>query len=158
MTEIICICFGNVCRSPIAEAMLQRALAERLGEGAVVVSSAGIAATDGYPPSQGSVRAMQTRGFDIRGHRSRELTLGWARNAFLMYCMEDYQVDRVRAMLSDGVERARLFGGQEVPDPLGSGQAAYEAVADQIESLLPQVVEEVVAELGAGERDASTVR
>lgn len=148
MREIVMVCFGNVCRSPMAEALLQRALDERLGAGAVLVTSAGIAASDGFPPSRGTIRAMADRGIDARRHRSRELTASWAARAFLLYCMEEYQVERVRAMAPvDG--RARLMGDEEVPDPLGSGQEAYDAVAEQIERLLPQVVAEVVAEIEA---------
>lgn len=146
--EIIAVCFGNVCRSPMAEVLLQRALDERLGpDGGLVVSSAGVAASDGYPPSRGSVRAMERYGLDIRSHRSRELTPGWARRAFLVYCMEDYQVDRVRAMLPDEMHPRVRTMGEEIPDPLGSGQFAYDAVANAIWTLVPRVVDEVVAEL-----------
>ena len=142
------VCFGNICRSPMAEALLQRALDERLGEGHdVLVSSAGVAATEGLPPSQGSIRAMRSYGIDIHRSRSRELTPSMAQRADLIYCMESYQVDRVRAMLpAEQSDRVRLMG-DEVPDPLGAGQPAYDAVADQIEKLLPGVIEQVVAYL-----------
>lgn len=143
------VCFGNVCRSPMAEALLQRALDEQLGDGAVLVTSGGVGASDGYPPSQGTIRAMADRGIDVRRHRSRELTPSWASRAFLIYCMEDYQVDRVRAMAPSLDGRARLMGGEEVPDPLGSGQGAYDAVAEQLERLLPPVVDEVLSEIEA---------
>jgi protein-tyrosine-phosphatase len=146
MREVIMVCFGNICRSPMAEALLRRALDETLGEGHdVVVSSAGVAASEGLPPSQGSIRAMRGYGLDIHRSRSRELTAAMARRADLIYCMERYQADRVRALLPpERADRVRSMG-DEVPDPLGAGQTAYDAVADQIEKLLPGVVDEVVA-------------
>lgn len=145
--EVIVVCYGNICRSPMAEALLQRALDERLGPGRVLVGSAGIAAGDGHPPSQGSVRAMQSRGVDIRRTRSRELTAAMARRAHLIYCMEEYQVERVRALLpTDHAARVRTMG-EEVPDPLGAGQAAYDAVAAKVESLIPRVVDEIATSL-----------
>jgi protein-tyrosine-phosphatase len=132
----------------MGEALLQHALDERLGAGHdVVVTSAGIAASEGHPPSQGSVRAMERYGLDIRKIRSRELTPRMARRAHLIYCMETYQADRVRQILQpEHAERVRIMG-EEVPDPLGSGQQAYDAVAEQIVALLPRVVDEVVASL-----------
>lgn len=148
MSEVIIVCFGNVCRSPMGAALLQQALDRRLGDGhEVVVTSAGIGASDGYPPSQGSIRAMQNRGIDIRSHRSRLLTPDWSRRALLVYCMEDYQVERARGMAPDCADRIRTMG-EDVPDPLGSGQIAYDAVAYKIETLIPGVVEEIVAALG----------
>src|ERR687886_162485 len=93
MPEVIMVCFGNICRSPMAEALLQRALDERLGEGHdVVVSSAGVAATEGLPPSQGSIRAMRAYGLDIHRSRSHELTAGMAGRAGAFYFMGRYQV------------------------------------------------------------------
>ena len=62
MREIVVVCYGNICRSPMGEVLLQRALDERLGEGAILVTSAGIGADDGRPPSTGTIRAMAERG------------------------------------------------------------------------------------------------
>src|SRR5688572_11125164 len=67
--EIIVVCYGNICRSPMGVVLLQRALDERLGEGVVLVTGAGIGADDGRPPSQGTIRAMAARGFDLRSSR-----------------------------------------------------------------------------------------
>jgi len=147
--EIIVVCYGNICRSPIGEVLLQRTLDDRLGEGRVLVTSAGIGADDGRPPSQGTVRSMQARGFDVRRLRSTYLTPHLARRAWRIYCMEDYQVRRVRELLADDGDKVMLLDGEEVPDPLGSSQDAYDAVATQIERLLPQVVADIEGALAA---------
>lgn len=149
MREIIVVCFGNICRSPIGEVLLQRALDEAAGPGHFLVTSAGIGADDGRPPSQGTIRAMSERGIDVRSLRSTMLRPGPANDAWRIYCMEQYQLDHVRAMLREDHDRARLMAGEEVPDPLGSAQSAYEDVAVQIERLLPAMVEDILAAAAA---------
>lgn len=153
--EIVCICFGNICRSPMMEALLQRELDERFGAGAFLVTGAGIGADDGRPPSQGTVRAMSRRGIDVRSHRSRFLTPAIARGAWKVYAAERYQVDHARGFLPpDARHRIDLFG-EEVADPYGSSDEAYEAVAVQVERLLPGIIEAIARELEAAVNDAS---
>lgn len=130
-------------------ALLQQALDERFGPGEFLVTGAGIGADDGRPPSQGTVRAMERRGIDVRRHRSRFLTPQITRQAWRVYAAEHYQVEHARLALQlEAHGRIRLFG-EEVPDPLGSGEEAYERVAQQIERLLPSVVDAIAEELAA---------
>lgn len=149
--EIVVVCYGNICRSPMGEVLLQRALNERVGEGAILVTSAGIGADDGRPPSQGTIKAMAARGIDLRFTRSTYLTAAHAARAWRLYCMEQYQVDRVRALLDEHPERVMLLDGEEVPDPIGSGQQIYDEVALQIERLLPAVVDDIARAISAEE-------
>jgi protein-tyrosine phosphatase len=142
--EVIVVCYGNICRSPMGEVLLQRALDERFGAGEFTVTSAGIGADDGRPPSQGTIKAMATRGFDVRSLRSTYLTPRLARQAWRIYVMENYQLNHVRSLV-DEAHKVLLLAGEEVPDPLGSGQQAYEDVALQIERLLPAVLDEIDA-------------
>ncbi|MCA1830158.1 MAG: hypothetical protein ABR552_10095 [Actinomycetota bacterium] len=153
--EIIVVCYGNICRSPIGEVLLQRALDARLGAGVVYVTSAGIGADDGRPASQGTLKALYARGIDFRNHRSRYLTRAMAEHAWRIYCMEEYQCARARE-LTDA--RKVMLMGEEVPDPMGSTQAAYDAVAEQLERLLPAVVEDIARALEAeANAEAGTV-
>lgn len=150
MREIIVVCYGNICRSPMGEVLLQRALDARLGDGVIHVSGAGIGADDGRPPSQGSIQAMASRGVDLRSYRSRYLSLARARAAWRLYCMEEYQVAHVRQLLGpDHAARAMLFSGEEVDDPLGSTQQAYEDVALQLERVIPAALDDILTALAA---------
>ena len=136
----------------MGEVLLQRALDERLGEGAVLVTSAGIGADDGRPPSTGTIKAMAERGIDLRFARSTYLTAEHAARAWRLYCMEQYQVDRVQATLDKKQRRkVMLLDGEEVPDPIGSGQQIYDEVAIQIERLLPAVVDDIARAIRAEE-------
>jgi len=74
---IVLVCTGNTCRSPMAQALCKRQLATRLGcdddeleEHGVVVTSAGIAASEGGHPSREAIEILRERGIDLSNHRS----------------------------------------------------------------------------------------
>src|SRR6201988_2354961 len=87
MSEILVVCTGNVCRSPMAEGFLRAALVERLGEGAPEVSSAGTAGWDGSGAMEESIRSAEERGVDIRAHQARKLHGAMLEDAELVVCM-----------------------------------------------------------------------
>lgn len=152
MREIICICFGNICRSPMMEALLQQALDAAAGDGAFLVTGGGVGADDGRPPSQGTVRAMEARGLDVRRHRSRHITPSIARGVWRVYAAERYQVDHVRAFIPPEQHgKVQLLGGEEIPDPIGSGQAVYDSVAAQVERLIGPTVAQILADVATEE-------
>lgn len=145
MPEVVFVCYGNICRSPIGEALLARALNERLGSGhGWVVSSAGVGATDGTPASRGTKDVLKSRGIDFRSHRARYLTPAIARSAELLVCREAQQVEQVRRMVDDP-EKVVLMG-DGVPDPIGAGPDLYEQTAALIESHIEGLVDRLVAE------------
>jgi protein-tyrosine-phosphatase len=74
MRGILLVCTGNVCRSPMAEGFLRRALAERLGADGPAVSSAGTYGWEGSAATPEAVAAARERGADIEAHRARALT------------------------------------------------------------------------------------
>src|SRR3989442_3835410 len=73
MKTILLVCTGNICRSPLAAALLERALNER-GLDAIEVSSAGTGAWDGAPVSEGAYLVGLGRGLDLSGHRAQLVT------------------------------------------------------------------------------------
>jgi len=71
MKHVVFVCTGNVCRSPMAEGLFLRLLDQ---DTQVQVSSAGIGAFDGDPPSRNSITVMQSEGVDIGDQRSAMMT------------------------------------------------------------------------------------
>lgn len=143
MPEVVFVCYGNICRSPIAEALLQKALDQRLGPGhAWVVTSAGVGATDGTVASRGTKDVLKARGIDFRHHRARYLTPAIARSAELIVCMEPMQVEQVRRMVDDP-GRVVLMG-TGIPDPIGAGPEMYESTAALIENEIAPLVERLL--------------
>ena len=101
MASILVVCTGNICRSPIAEAVLRSALTERFGNRAPAVSSAGTAGWEGSGAVAGSVEAAAERGYDIGNHVARMLTPAMVGDADLVLCMAVEHRDAIRSVASE---------------------------------------------------------
>src|SRR5450755_2299294 len=139
MKTILFICTGNVCRSPMAEALFRHAAR---GRGEFRVVSAGIGALDGQPPTPHSVRAMRELGVDISNQRSRMLTAELVRSADIILGMTHGHVDTVALLYPPVAEKTFLLREfdetlepyeKDISDPIGSPYEIYEECRDQIE-------------------------
>jgi glycine hydroxymethyltransferase len=139
MKTILFICTGNVCRSPMAEALFRHAVR---GRGEFRAVSAGIGAVDGQPPTAHSVRAMRELGVDISGQRSRMLTVELVRSADFILGMTHGHVDTVALLYPPVAEKTFLLREfdetlepyeKDISDPIGSPYEIYVECRDQIE-------------------------
>ena len=132
--RILTVCIGNICRSPMAEALLADRLRRR--GIAAVVESAGLAALVGLPADPVARELMAERAIDIAGHRARQLTPELIRSFELILVMEAEQRRAVEAMLPAARGRVRCighWGGFDVPDPYRRGRPAFEQALALIE-------------------------
>lgn len=65
--EIIFVCTGNTCRSPMAEAYIKKVTGESSFQ------SAGITAIEGLPASENSIRILESIQIDLNNHRSQRI-------------------------------------------------------------------------------------
>jgi RpiB/LacA/LacB family sugar-phosphate isomerase len=139
MKTILFICTGNVCRSPMAEALFRRAVR---GRGEFRVLSAGLGAMDGQPPTQHSVAAMRELGMDISVQRSRMLTTELVRSADLILGMTHGHVDTIALLYPPAAEKTFLLREfdetlepyeKDIADPIGSPYEIYVLCRNQIE-------------------------
>ena len=86
--RVLHVCTGNVCRSPIAEALMRSGLRSRLGEGAdrFVVESAGTWGHSGSPMEAHALSALAALGLDGQAFRARELVAEHVAQADLVLC------------------------------------------------------------------------
>ena len=133
--RILCVCLGNICRSPMAEGAIRaKALAAGI---AVEVDSAGTGAYHiGNPPDPRGLKAASARGYDNTAQRARQVASGDF-NAFdLIVAMDGSNLDTLRASMPAGARaELRLFHpeGVEIPDPYYGGPEDYEHALDLIE-------------------------
>ena len=103
--RVLVVCTANQARSPMAAALLARALADaRLP---AVVGSAGVLAANGAPPTRDAIRALaERRGLDLSGHRSQLLVAESIANADLVFGMAREHVREVIALEPSAWDRA----------------------------------------------------
>ena len=102
MKTILFVCTGNTCRSPMAEALARRALADKPGWRIV---SAGIGAINGQAPSAHGVTAMKEVGIDISGHRSQMLSGKLVREADHIFGLTFGHVEGVGFLYPEAAEK-----------------------------------------------------
>lgn len=105
VSSILVVCHGNICRSPYAEAALQRAL----GDTPVRVRSAGFIAPGRKAPPQ-AIAAAAARGHDLAEHRSRVLDAASVGDADLIVTMDAAQARAVRTRFGKPAPQVVVLG------------------------------------------------
>ncbi len=141
MSHILCICTGNICRSPMAEVLLQRRL-EQEGLTDWQVTSAGTWAVDGHPASRHTVRVMADQGLDLSPHRSRAVTRHIIQEVDLVLAMTHNHVEALRLEFPDQAANIYLLSEMkdgrryDIDDPYGGSLADYQACASEVTELI----------------------
>lgn len=143
--NILVVCTGNICRSPMAAGMLKKNLPERLA-GKVIVSSAGTHALHGNMAQPHAIAVMRGFDIDISGHRARQLSGTMVRSSDLILVMERFHLKLVKAKSMFSPAKASMLTAYEVngepydvPDPMGGPISAYEASAAIIDKCVKGV-------------------
>lgn len=131
--NILFVCTGNTCRSPMAEGYLRAKNTQNIN-----ASSCGLFA-DGSPVSQNSALAMDEIQIDISSHISKQITKADIENADRIICMSP---SHKQTLESIGVTNAEVLGGG-IFDPYGQDLESYRLCRDQIikeiDKLFPNV-------------------
>ena len=153
---VICVCTANICRSPMAEKLLDHALrAERHLLRSIEVTSAGISAWAGEAATGHSIQALQKVGLDLSGHRSRPLSAEMVSRAALILVMTESHRNAIRSIYPESDVPVLLLrelipdvSEREIPDPFGSEYLTYENCRDSIVEAVPAVIDYLKANLG----------
>jgi protein-tyrosine phosphatase len=159
--RVCLVCLGNICRSPMAEAVLRAELAAAGLDRAVVVDSAGTGDWHvGGTMDPGARSALARRGYDGSAHRARQFQASWLARCDLILAMDARNLADLRLMArvrgtdiqDSGVQdfgRIRLFGevggltesgDGNIPDPWGGDADEFGHVLDLLSAATPVIV------------------
>ena len=132
--HILVVCVGNICRSPMAEALLRR---ELRGQDEYTVESAGLGALVGHPASEHSVALMDELGLDISVHRARQIHPDMVKASDLVLVMEaghKRAIDDADPTARGKVYRLGEWQDIDIADPYRREREAYEVALRDIEA------------------------
>ena len=141
MPSVLIVCTANICRSPMAEAILRRLISERQDADEWHVASAGTWAMDGSRPAFLSQHVMDMRGIDISLHRSQSTSLKLLLDFDLVLTMEDEHKTYLQGQYGEIADRIYLLSEMvgemiDIPDPIGGELSDYQEIAYLLERIL----------------------
>jgi len=150
MPRVLFVCTGNLCRSPMAEALLRARLACDETRRDWRVGSAGTWAAEGRRASAYAIEEMAQRGIELRAHRSRAVTRELMTEADLVLAMTRNHVETLGAAFPEDISKVHLLSemtGREydIHDPYGGSRLEYASVASELSRLIEDGYERIVA-------------
>ena len=141
MPSVLIVCTANICRSPIAEAILKHLVAKLPDADQWIIESAGTWARYGAPAAVLSQLVVQQMGMDISNHRSKPVTPELVQQFNLILTMESQQKEGLSLQFEQYADRifmlSEMIGRfEDVPDPIGGELGDYLATAQLLERFL----------------------
>lgn len=152
MVALLFVCTGNICRSPTAEGVMRKLVAERGFGERIVIDSAG---THGYhegePPDPRSIEAALQRGIDLSPQRARRIRKDDFRDFDLILAMDRGHARILNraaprhseARVSMFLDYAPQLGATDMPDPYYGGTGGFELVLDMAEAAAAGLLEAI---------------
>jgi protein-tyrosine phosphatase len=151
--RILFVCMGNICRSPTAEGVMRRLVADAGLD--IEIDSAGTGGWHaGEPPDRRATLAARRRGITLEG-AARQVTPDDFRRFDLLIALDRSNLRELLAIAPDeeAAEKVRLLrefdpaanGDLDVPDPYYGGDRGFETVLDMVEAACRGLIDELSA-------------
>jgi len=133
--NILVVCVGNICRSPVGAGLLKKYFPDRN------IESAGLHAVVGYEADKTSALLASQEGVDLSEHRGRQIENSMVSSADLILVMTENQRQALVEKYPAGSGKVMLFGqwlpngsgetadkGRDITDPIGKSREVFEQV------------------------------
>ncbi|EJD6309414.1 MULTISPECIES: protein tyrosine phosphatase [Raoultella] len=129
--SILVVCTGNICRSPIGERFLRRALPNKK------IDSAGTGALVDHIADSSAIKVAAMHGLSLEGHRGQQFTARLGRQYDLILVMERSHIEQIGHIAPEVRGKTMLFGHwlnqRDIPDPYRKSEEAFLSVYKLIE-------------------------
>ena len=153
---VLFVCTGNICRSPMAEYLCEKMLAEHLHcsvdtleDRGIVVLSAGVSdfASAGHPAHPHAIEVMQAEGIDLSPHRSQLLNEMHVRFADYIFAMTRGHRERILSSWHNVDSRLYVLrtDGGDIDDPMGNAVGVFQVCAEQIRKEISRRLADIAA-------------
>ena len=141
--NVLFVCTGNTCRSPMAAALFNKIAVERNLD--VRIESAGLFAHDGDPASTEAIIAMKKYGIDLLGHHAQTINTELLEKSNLILTMTAAHKMVIEPSAQGKTYTLCEYAGMDgdIPDPYGGDVAEYEECADKIYEALLKVADKL---------------
>lgn len=141
LKNVLIVCTGNSCRSPMAEGLLRKKLKEKKLDRRVDIFSVGVVSCTGLKASSYAISVMKEEGIDISKHESRPLTDDLIEDADLIFAMEEHHKDVLVKRVKESADRIYVLN---IPDPMGKPIEVYRNTLTMLKDSLPKILEKLL--------------
>jgi len=155
MLNVVFICTGNICRSPMAEYYLKSVIKTK-NLNYITCFSAGVQASVGFPAAEHAHEVMQELGIDMSAHEGRQLTSYMVDLADWLFVMEMRQKNALGKNRKNVLLLSEFSDydiGYDIVDPYGSSLEAYRAARDRIIDCIDGFVRRLTSQQGQESTD-----
>lgn len=163
--QILIVCTGNTCRSPMAAYFLRHLLEDEKDreDMEVLVESAGVFALEGIPAAEHAVKVLAAEGIDLSGHRAKQLLREDVLEADLILTMTEKHKEMIIREVSEVEDKVFTLGEfsdceglTDISDPFGGTEDIYRQTFAELKRLLILAAQKLKTRQGLNGKNESS--